>query len=165
VKVVSNASPLISLARVGQLDLLQKLFGRVHLAAEVHYEVVVQGAGRPAAAQINAAAWIDIHPPVSESELAEFRRLHPLGKGELASLLLAKAIRADLVLLDERAARLLAQHWGLSVMGVVGILETGYRRRLVPDLGETYRRLLNVGVYIEQRILNRSLNALGLDSL
>ena len=102
---------------------------------------------------------------MSESELTEFRRLHPLGKGELASLLLAKAIKADLVLLDERAARLLGRQWGLSVMGVVGILETGYRRGLVPDLGETYRRLLGAGVYIEKRILNRSLNALGLDAL
>lgn len=47
--VVSNSSPLITLARVGQLDLLRQLFGRIHIAGEVWEEVVVRGAGRPAA--------------------------------------------------------------------------------------------------------------------
>jgi predicted nucleic acid-binding protein len=31
VKVVSNASPLVNLARIGQLALLQQLFGRLLL--------------------------------------------------------------------------------------------------------------------------------------
>ena len=47
--VVSNSSPLITLARAGQLDLLRQLFGQIHIAEEVRQEVVVRGAGRPAA--------------------------------------------------------------------------------------------------------------------
>ena len=30
--VVSNSSPLITLARIGRLDLLRQLFGRIHIA-------------------------------------------------------------------------------------------------------------------------------------
>lgn len=47
--VVSNASPLIALARIGQLGALGKLYGTVHIPTEVHDEVVVAGAGMPGA--------------------------------------------------------------------------------------------------------------------
>ena len=53
--VVSNSSPLISLARVGLLELLPRLFDRIHVAQEVYQEVVVSGAGRPAAGAVAAA--------------------------------------------------------------------------------------------------------------
>jgi len=41
VKVVSNASPLITLARIGLLDSLHKLFDIVHVSTEVYNEVVI----------------------------------------------------------------------------------------------------------------------------
>jgi predicted nucleic acid-binding protein len=37
--VVSNSSPLITLARIGRLDLLKQLFGRIHIAGEGHIGV------------------------------------------------------------------------------------------------------------------------------
>ena len=40
-KVVSNASPLITLARIGLLDSLHKLFDIVHVSTEVYNEVVI----------------------------------------------------------------------------------------------------------------------------
>jgi uncharacterized protein len=43
---VSNASPLISLARIGHLDLLPKLFERVLIPTEVYNEIVIDGAGK-----------------------------------------------------------------------------------------------------------------------
>ncbi len=163
--VVSNASPLICLARVEQLPLLPGLFRTVHIAAEVHHEVVERGAGRPAAETVRKAAWIKVHPPRPESERAELRRRHPLGDGELGTLHLAKRLSADLVLLDERAARKLARQEGFVVMGSVGLLEAGYRRGLITDLREVYQRLLARGIFIEKRILNQSLTALNLEGL
>jgi len=60
VTVVCNASPLISLARVGHLSLLPALFDAVQISAEVHHEVAVAGAGRPAAQAVQTASWIRI---------------------------------------------------------------------------------------------------------
>ncbi len=42
-KVVSNASPLINLARIGRLDLLPRIFGRLFIPEAVWQEVVVEG--------------------------------------------------------------------------------------------------------------------------
>ena len=50
--VVSNASPLITLARIGRLDSLRKLFTVVHIPVEVYHEVVTAGAGMPGAAAV-----------------------------------------------------------------------------------------------------------------
>jgi len=56
--VVSDASPLINLARIGQLDLLRQLYGTMLLPEAVWQEVVVDGAGQPGAAEVRAADWI-----------------------------------------------------------------------------------------------------------
>jgi uncharacterized protein len=163
--VVSNSSPLITLARIGRLDLLKQLFGRVHIAAEVHQEVVVRGAGRPAADAVHGADWIEIHGAAHAADLAALRTRHALGAGELATILLARELRADLVIIDERAARRLGQAQGVAVMGCVGILERGHNRGLVPDLRQTYTSLLEHGIRIDRKILEQSLTALGLPPL
>lgn len=163
--VVSNSSPLITLARIGQLDLLRQLFGQVQIAEEVRREVVVRGAGRPAAEAVRNAVWIESHPTAPAAEMSRLRSLHPLGAGELATVLLARSLPADLAIIDERAARRLAQAGGLAVMGCVGILETGFRRDLVADLRRSCQELLAQGIRIDRQILNRSLAACGLPAL
>ena len=163
--VVSNSSPLITLARLGRLDLLRQLFGRIHIAGEVHEEVVVRGAGRAAAEAVAGADWIEIHPPAAVPELAGLRARHPLGAGELATVLLARALPAELAIIDERSARRLAQAQGVTVIGCVGILERGHRRGFVPDLRDAYGQLLVHGIRIDRQILDQSLTSVGLPPL
>ena len=45
-KGVSNASPLINLARIGQLALLPRIFGHLFIPDAVWQEVVVDGRGQ-----------------------------------------------------------------------------------------------------------------------
>jgi predicted nucleic acid-binding protein len=47
--VVSNASPLISLARIGKLDLLRQLYGELLIPKAVWHEVVIEAVGREVA--------------------------------------------------------------------------------------------------------------------
>lgn len=58
--VVSDASPLIYLARIGELDLLQKLYGELHIPVAVWQEVVVAGAGQPGADAVRVADWVKV---------------------------------------------------------------------------------------------------------
>lgn len=57
---VSNASPLIVLSAVGHLWVLQALYERVLIPRGVHDEVVLDSGGRAGAAEVVAAAWIEI---------------------------------------------------------------------------------------------------------
>jgi predicted nucleic acid-binding protein len=43
--IVSNAGPLIALARIGKLDLLTQ-FKRIHISNEVYEQVVLKGEGK-----------------------------------------------------------------------------------------------------------------------
>ena len=56
--IVSNASPLINLARIGKLDLLRHLYGELVIPEAVWREVVIEGEGQPGADEIKAATWI-----------------------------------------------------------------------------------------------------------
>lgn len=125
----------------------------------------MRGAGRPAAEAVRGANWIEIHPPADARELDRLRARHALGAGELATVLLARALPADLAIIDERSARRLAQTQGVAVMGCVGILERGHRRGFVSDLREAYANLLAHGIRIDRQILDQSLNAVGLPPL
>lgn len=54
--VVADATPLIALAKLGQLAWLPDLFGEVLVPGAVYSEIVVAGVGRSGAAEIQAAS-------------------------------------------------------------------------------------------------------------
>ena len=119
-KVVSNASPLITLARIGHLDSLHKLYERVHIPTEVYDEVVIAGAGMPGAATVSKADWLHVTPVQDAEGLAKAIIRTGLGRGEISAIFLAKELAADLTLMDERKGRRLALEEGLSVVGCIG---------------------------------------------
>lgn len=117
--VVSDAGPLIYLGAVGHLDLLAAAFKRVSVPAAVWDEVVGYGEDLPGADAVRAARWIDVRQ-VPDEEVRPFSQR--LDAGEAAALALAISLRADLYLVDDLAARRLAQAIGVPVVGTLGIL-------------------------------------------
>jgi predicted nucleic acid-binding protein len=97
--------------------------------------------------------------------LTAWRNKYSLGAGELSTILLAKELQADVALIDERGARLLAQSEGVPVLGTVGLLELGYRSGEVTDLRLAYQRMLARGAHIDKQILNQSLAGLNLSPI
>lgn len=155
--VVSNSTPLITLAKVGHFDLLKQLFTEITISDEVWDEVVIKGAGQSGASETSQADWIKVSPIANPALIEEWKIAHGLGAGEVSTILLAKRLSAKLALIDERKARALAVREGLAVSGSVAILENGYRKKHVSDLREVYAQLLASGVWIDQRKLNQSL--------
>ncbi len=158
--VVSNASPLIILAKISYFHLPQRLFNKITISEEVWDEVVVKGSGLPGSIETQQASqsgWIHISQLVNSAQLITWRSQYSLGAGELSTILLAKEIQADVAMIDERGARLLAQSEGVPVLGTVGLLELGYRSGEVTDLRLTYQSMLAQGAHIDKQILNQSL--------
>lgn len=163
--VVSNASPLIILAKISLFNLPQRLFNEITISEEVWDEIVIKGAGLPGSTETSAASqagWIHIAQLANPAQLAAWRTQYSLGAGELSTILLAKEIQADVALIDERRARLLAKSENVPVLGAVGMLELGYRRGEVADLRLAYQTMLAQGAYVDRRILNRSLASFNL---
>lgn len=164
-KVVSNASPLIALARIGQLESLHRLHEAVHIPTEVYNEVVIAGAGMPGAAAVSKADWIHVTAVRDAENLAKMISKTGLGAGETSAVFLAKELAADLTLMDEWKGRRLAMQEGLAVVGCVGILEELYRRADIKDLRQCYQELLRQNIRVDLRTLQSSLKQLGLASL
>jgi predicted nucleic acid-binding protein len=165
VKVVSNASPLIALARIDHFDLVPKLYERVIISTEVYNEVVIAGAGLPGAIQVAGAEWIQVTPVRDSAAVQSALEKTGLGAGELSAIILAQEVQADLLLMDEWRARRYATAEGLAVQGCVGILETLYRRSVLTDLRTAYIRLLAQKIRLNLQTLQDSLRKFHLPPL
>ena len=164
-RVVSDSSPLITLAKIGRLELLPRLYQTITITPEVYAEVVVSGAGLAGSSQIAAAQWIDVTPVRKGANLAAAQQRFGLGTGELSAIVLCQELKADVVLIDDSKARKVAQEEGLRVLGCVGVLEDAFRLKLLSDLPEAYRQLLVSGAYVDRQILENSLTTLNLPPL
>jgi uncharacterized protein len=163
--VVSNASPLIALARIGRLNLLASLYKRILIPAEVQHEVTVAGRGLPGAEVVRNANWIEVAPRQSLANPSLAQACQHLGAGERNAILLAKSLPADLILLDEWKARRIAREAGLSIVGCLGTLEAAAERGLVTDLRQAYIDLLRHGIRFDIKLLQDSLARFGLPRL
>lgn len=117
--VVSNAGPLIALAKIEQFELLRELFGKLCIPQAVYDEVVVIGAGKAGANETRQGVgnWIEVKK-VKDLVMVK-SLLTKLGKGESEAIALALEMKADLVLLDDYKARATAEFMGLNMTGTM----------------------------------------------
>ena len=130
--IVSNASALINLARIGKLDLLHQLYGELVIPEAVWKEVVIEGAGQPGADEVKVACWIKMHPVTNRQLVHALRQ--DLDAGEAEAIALALEIEAELLLMDERLGRETAHHFGLRYMGLIGALIEAKHKGLVRSI-------------------------------
>ena len=148
--VVADTSPLSYLILIGEIDLLVHLFGRIFVP-----EAVVEELRHPAVPETVAGwlreppPWLSISPTASQEVPPE---LESLDVGEREAILLARALQADLLIVDDKAARIAARRLGLTVTGTLGVLEVGARRGLI-DLRATLGRLRTTNFRVAPRLL------------
>jgi predicted nucleic acid-binding protein len=165
VTVVSNSSPLISFAKIESFHLLQQLYGILTISAEVYAEVVVSGARLPGSSETSSSPWIQVKQIERPADITAAQERFGLGIGELSTLILARELGADLVILDDLGARKLAQRKGFRVTGSMAILEACFRKGFLADLRGAYEQLLKRGVFLNRELLNRSLQSFKLPSI
>jgi predicted nucleic acid-binding protein len=165
VTVLSDSSPLITLAKIGRLELLPKLYETVTITPEVYAEVVVDGVRLAGSSEISAAAWIDVTPVQNPAELAAAQQRFGLGVGEVSVIVLSTELKVDVLLMDDMEARKLARREGLVVLGTVGVLLDAFKRNLLTDLTNAYRQLLSSDAYVDPMLLQNILKILDLPPL
>jgi predicted nucleic acid-binding protein len=158
--VVSNSSPLIALAVIGSLDLLQALYGEIHIPEEVFTEVVIRGAGRPGASEVAGARWIVRHALVNRLVVAQLLD-SGIDAGESEAIALATELSARLLILDERRGRSVARERNLLVTGTLGVLIAAKYSGLVPAIKPLLDGLLVAGVYLDAQLIETALQLAG----
>lgn len=136
--VVADSSPLIGLAKARHLNLLSRLYGEpVLIPPRVFVDVVIDGKGRAGARSVKNAidrGWLRVLP-VTDYSLIPYR-FAGLGEGEAIALALQTG--ADILLMDDRAARNEAGRLGVSCLSTGGVLldarQSGMLRTIKPVL-------------------------------
>lgn len=162
--VLTDASPLIGLARVDGLQWLQALFGTVWMPAEVRAEVVpgknaTRFAEEASILHAEAQGWLKVagFAPVGP-------RLPDLDEGEAACIKIALAqAHGALVLMDERAGRAVAQEFGLRVAGTAAIIGMAKSRGLIGSATEVFARLHGSDFRISADVIRTILRRVGED--
>lgn len=85
-----------------------------------------------------------------------------MDEGAAEAIVLAEEVRADLLLIDERRGRRLAQQRGLPVLGLLGLVLIAKRRALIPSARQLLRRLhQEAGVFLDADLRERALRTVG----
>ncbi len=135
--VVADTSAICYAILIGCEDLLPKLFGRVHIPQAVRAELSAAGAPQRVLAWMqNPPEWLVVETVHGGGDADLVR----LDRGERETLLLASELRAEVVLLDEKAARQVAAARGLLVTGLLGIFSEAAALGIV-DLPGAVERL------------------------
>ena len=144
-KVVSNTTPLIALADIGQLELLKRLYEEVYIPDAVMAEIESE----PARTLVEKAPWIKKITIKNPEKKALFRsRLHA---GEVEAIILAEEIGAELLIMDDNAAKKTAKYLGYSVTGSLGILVKSKQKGYIENVGTIMDRLVEDGLYVDQK--------------
>jgi len=151
--VVSNTTPLIGLASIQRFDLLQQLFGQLTIAQAVYDEAVVAGREIGGAKQeVALATWI--RTMTVQDRLAVEVLLDDLDLGEAETIVLAREMGADWVLMDEKKARRKLTQLGLNKIGTVGILLKAKQLGLLPVIRPDLERLSQQGFSLSQAVID-----------
>ncbi len=149
--VLSDASPLIGLARVDGLVWLRELFGSVGMTMEVAEEVLVDN---------RADDELHIRQSLAEGWLYRLGKSPPepqyphLGHGESSCLRVALArTEPTLLLLDDRLARREARRAGLEIVGVAAIIGMAEQRGLIASARIVFEALLQTDFRIGPAVI------------
>jgi len=138
-RVVVNAGPIIWLAKIGRVDLLERLYGQIFIPKEVYVESVQKGLehGFRDTLIIKEAAdkgWIRIVELNKNQSMIRDRikhQLKELDSGEIEAIIYAKDARAHLLLLNDSTARSFAESWGIETKGTLYILLRALKTNLL----------------------------------
>ncbi len=158
--VVSNTTPLIGLAVIHRFDLLRRFFGEITIPQAVYDESVIAGREAGGAKQeILAADWIKV--VAVKDRLAVDILLDELDLGEAETIVLAREINADWVLMDERKGRRKLAQLNQQKIGTLGILLKARQIGFLPALKPELELLRKNGFSISQQIVDEILQQAG----
>ena len=150
--VVSDTTAITTLLKVGQADLLAKLFGHLIVPQAVEDELLAFHSRLP--------EFIHLHPVAKGT-----RRLpgtESLGRGEAEAIQLAKELGASLLITDDRKARVAAEAVGVKCAGLAALLVLAKQRGHLNSVSELLDALAQRGrFHLPQTVRLNTLRAAG----
>jgi predicted nucleic acid-binding protein len=141
---VADSSCLITLEAIGRLSLLEKVLGEVVIPNAVALEV-----------GIPLPVWL-LAQTVRNRSLVTSLRLQ-LGMGESEAIALSLELSAARLILDDKKARRVARHLGLTIVGTVAVVVRARLRGLIASTKEVLEEMKGVGFHMADALYQEAL--------
>ncbi|MEQ9288136.1 MAG: DUF3368 domain-containing protein [Cyclobacteriaceae bacterium] len=145
--VISDTSCFIVLGKINQLGLLQKLYGRILTTNEIAEEFGEQ-----------LPEWVDVLSLKDKSK-QQLLELY-VDRGESSAMALAIELEADLIILDDHKARVVARKLDLNVTGTLGVLisakKQGFFKSIKPFLRDLKKTNFRITEDLEKEALKQA---------
>lgn len=149
-EIVSNASPLIVMAKAGLLDALPKQFDKTYVPEAVVGEILAGPIDDPMRQVVSTLPWLErvaVDPPLSP--LAYWI----LGRGETEVIEYARSHPGTTALLDDRAARRAATALHIPVYGTLAVAARHVVRSGLMSFDDAVDRLRAAGLHVADAVV------------
>lgn len=141
--IVSDTSCLILFYKIGQFELLKKVFGQIIIT-----ETVLSEFKRP------VPEWIRVLKPVKNLHLGLQGFLDP---GEAASIALATEFKECLLIIDEIKGRKVARELGIAISGSLGVLVIAKNKGIINSIKPVIERIKQTNFRLSDELIRKVL--------
>ena len=157
--IVADASPLIALAKLDRLDLLNALFSTLHVPDTVYTEVTVdQSRSDARLLKVFLAEYSTSHVEIENSFTQEISQV--LDAGEIQALALSRELNCG-VLMEELRGRKVAQRYDIQTVGILGLLMQGKRMGLINEVSPLIEELQAQNYRLSSSLIRSVLQLVG----
>ena len=150
-RIVSNTTPLISLMKISQIEILKKIYSEI-VIPEAVYKEIEAGKHKEFYRDLSKIDWIKIQSIKDKHSIDYFL---DLDVGEAEAIILATEIGADLIIMDEKLGRLHAKKAGIKVTGTIGVLIKAKEMGLIPKLRPLLLQLTKKNIWISDVLISQ----------
>jgi predicted nucleic acid-binding protein len=137
--IISDTSCFIILANIGEIELLQKLYGQITTTIEIASEF-----GEP------LPDWVDI---VSVNDKSKQKLLElQIDKGESSAIALALETNDCTIILDDIKARKIASLLGLNYTGTIGVIVKAKLQGVIPSIKPLIEKIREANFRLSREI-------------
>lgn len=155
--LIVNASPIISLAKIGCADLLTQMFSNLVIPLGVIEEITAHSS------EDEAVKWVMAQDPIriQSVDIPEIIAGWNLGKGESQVIAYAYKSVGYTVSIDDRPAKKCAHLFGIKVKGTLAVLIEAKRQGFIPLMRPCLVKLKANGFRMSDRIFQSALHLAG----
>ena len=164
--VISDTTPIISLLKAGQLELLRKLYKTVLIPQAVYRELTENPSYVKEAGSIKETDYLSVRQVENVKSVEVLRSVTGLDAGESEALIMYDEQNAALLLMDERKGRNVAKQLHMKYIGTAGILMLAYDKQLLSakEVKECIDTMLANQFRLDEKICNIVLVHVGLET-
>ena len=154
--IVSDTSSISNLLQIGLIEVLHVLYGEITITPAVRRELYYLPEQEK---QIEQIDWIKVKAPQDQGMIV--RLLEELDLGEAESIVLAIEEQAKYLIIDEYKGRMVADSYGIKVVGILGVLIQAKKKEIIPAVKPQIDKLIEIGFRLDKKLIEKVLKGLG----